>query len=152
MSETYDSIKIILDKVCYTDHMWRISCDLKVVAMLRGLQRGYTKNMCFLCIWDTRFKGNQYENHDRLARDPTEKGHNCVNYPLVPMENVLMPPLQPKNIFPRISEAKLKEGVLNGPDVRKLMKSKEFKGTLDGNDYFGWRAVKKVIRYFLEST
>lgn len=174
MSETYDSMKIILDKVCYTDHMWRISCDLKVVAMLRGLQGGYTKNMCFLCLWDTRFKGNQYETHDWLPRDPTEKGHNCVNDPLVPMENVLMPPLhiklgivknfikaivkQPKildclkNIFPRISEAKLKEGVLNGPDIRKLMKSKEFKGALDGNDYFAWRAVKKVIRYFLGST
>ena len=56
-----------------------------------------------------------------------------------------------KNIFPRISEAKLKEGVLNGPDIRKLMKSKEFKDALDGNDYLVWRAVKKVIRYFLGS-
>ena len=91
MSETYDSMKIILDKVCYTDHMWRISRDLKVVAMLWGLQGGYTKNMCFLCLWDTRFKGNQYETHDWRARDPTEKGHNCVNDPLVPMENGLMP-------------------------------------------------------------
>ncbi|XP_017467408.1 PREDICTED: uncharacterized protein LOC108359847 [Rhagoletis zephyria] len=39
-----------------------------------------------------------------------------------------------KNIFPPITEAKLKEGVLNGPDIRKLMKSKELKGALDGND------------------
>lgn len=107
MSETYDSMKIILDKVCYTDHMWRISCDLKVVAMLRGLQGGYTKNMCFLCLWDTRFKGNQYETHDWLARDPTEKGHNCVNDPLVPMENVLMPPLHIKLGIVKISSRPL---------------------------------------------
>ncbi|XP_036341451.1 uncharacterized protein LOC118750829 [Rhagoletis pomonella] len=32
------------------------------------------------------------------------------------------------------------------------MKSKKFIGALDDNDYFAWRAVKKVIRYFLGST
>jgi len=54
------------------------------------------------------------------------------------------------NIFPEISQAKLKEGVLNGPDIRKLMKSKEFKDALVGYDYLAWRAVNKVIRHFWE--
>ena len=33
---------------------WLISGDLKVIALLLGQQCGYTKNPCFLCLWDSR--------------------------------------------------------------------------------------------------
>lgn len=62
--ETYAKMKHILEKVRYDDHKWRICCDLKVVAMLSGMQGGYTKYMCFLCDWDSRFKGDQYGKND----------------------------------------------------------------------------------------
>lgn len=40
--ETYEKLKIILEKIRYEDHNWRICCDLKVVTMLCGMQLGYT--------------------------------------------------------------------------------------------------------------
>lgn len=133
MKETYDIMKIILDAVGYTNHNWRISCDLKVIALLCGLQTGYTKHMCFICLWDTRYKGNQYQKRDWPRRKNFIVRHaNVVHSPLVPTENIMLPPLHIKlgivknfikqlnregpacqylrQIFPNLSEAKIKEG------------------------------------------
>lgn len=38
MKETYDSLKTILQEVDYNKHRWKLCCDLKVVAILPGLQ------------------------------------------------------------------------------------------------------------------
>lgn len=95
--ESYDKMKLILESVQYNVHKWRICSDLKVVAMLCGLQGGYTKHMCFLCNWDSRFKGNQYKNH--LWRDRTSNTlgqMNITKEALVPRENILMPLLHIK--------------------------------------------------------
>ncbi|GBM15585.1 hypothetical protein AVEN_95228-1 [Araneus ventricosus] len=49
MKETYENISRILDKICYHDYNWKLCADLKVVALLKGLQTGCTKFCCFLC-------------------------------------------------------------------------------------------------------
>lgn len=133
--ENYESMKKIIDSVKYCEHLWRICADLKVVALLCGLQTGYTKNMCFLCLWDSRSVSNQYQNRDWQPRQtPILRQHNLINQPLVPMEKVLLPPLHIKlgivksfiktivkkgnskaferlqQTFPRLSEMKIKEG------------------------------------------
>ena len=54
MKETYESMKLLLQKIKYEEHKWNICCDLKVVALLPGMQLGYTKFCCFLCEWDNR--------------------------------------------------------------------------------------------------
>ena len=54
LRETYDNLAFILESIKYADHKWLICADLKVVALIRGLQTGYTKHMCFLCKWDSR--------------------------------------------------------------------------------------------------
>ena len=41
---------------------WKLCGDLKVVALLLGMQLGYTKYCCFLCEWDNRDKKNHYVN------------------------------------------------------------------------------------------
>lgn len=132
MKETYDTMKIILDAVGYTNHEWRISCDLKVIALLCGPQTGYTKHMCFICLWNTRYQGNQYQKRDWPRRENFVVRHaNIVHSPLVPTENIMLPPLHIKlgvvknfvkklnrdgrayqylrQIFPKLSEAKIKE-------------------------------------------
>lgn len=77
--------------------MWKICVDLKVVALLRGMQLGYTKNMCFMCLWDTRFSGDQYNERNWPLRDEvTLRRHNIIEVPLVPIEKVLLPPLHIK--------------------------------------------------------
>lgn len=40
LSENYENV---LNLLKYTDHNWLICCDLKVVALLLGVQEGYTK-------------------------------------------------------------------------------------------------------------
>jgi len=39
---------------------WNSCADLKVIALLLGLQLGYTKFPCFLCKWDKRDKAYHY--------------------------------------------------------------------------------------------
>jgi len=59
----------IIDLVQYNDHKWKICADLKVMALLRGMQTGYTKNMCYICLWNTRFAGNQYNERNWPLRE-----------------------------------------------------------------------------------
>lgn len=87
-----------------------------------------------LFIWDSRYRGGQYSRKQwRPERTVRRAGtENIANVPLVPVENILLPPLHIKlgivknfvkalnregpafqilkTIFPRLSEAKLKEG------------------------------------------
>ena len=51
--ETYNTMKILFDLLEYPKYTWKICSDLKVVSPLRGLQLGYTKHVCFLCVWDS---------------------------------------------------------------------------------------------------
>lgn len=51
--------------------------------------------------------------------------------------------------FPGISEAKLKEGIFVGPDIKNLMQDSEFDGRLDGTEKRAWEALKQVCNGFL---
>ena len=53
-------LQLILDKLNYHSHSWYVCADLKVVALLQGLQLGYTKYCCFLCLWDSRARNKHY--------------------------------------------------------------------------------------------
>ena len=86
MKESYESMKLLLGKIKYDEFKWKLCGDLKVVALLLGMQFGYTKYCCFLCVWDSRDKKNHhvYVNNlwpKRTSLMPGEK--NDVNPPLV---------------------------------------------------------------------
>ena len=59
MKETYENMRNLLQAIKYEQFQWSICADLKVIAILTGLQGGYTKHCCFLCHWDSRAK-DQY--------------------------------------------------------------------------------------------
>ena len=136
--EIYESMKLLLGKIKYDEFKWKLCGDLKVVALLLGMQLRYTKYCCFLCEWDSRDKKNHYVNKlwpKRTSLTPWEK--NVVNSPLVLPEKIFLPPLHIKlglmkyfvkgmdktsrgfeylrNKFPNVSDAKTKEGVFIGP-------------------------------------
>jgi len=127
-------MKLLLGKIKYDEFKWKLCGDLKVVALLLGMQLGYTKYCCFLCEWDSRDKKNHHVNKrwtKRTSLTPGEK--NVVNHPLVLPENIFLPPLHIKlnfmknfvkgmdkdgrgfeyvrNKFPNMSDAKIKEGI-----------------------------------------
>ena len=41
-----------------------ISGDQKVIAFLLGMQIGYTKHQCFLCLWNNRDDEQHYTEKD----------------------------------------------------------------------------------------
>ena len=51
--------------------------------------------------------------------------------------------------FPRVSEAKIKEGIFVGPQIRELMKDDEFDNRLTEVELRAWRAFKTVVNNFL---
>ena len=97
MKETYESMSEILKAIKYYDHTWLICCDLKVVALLLGLQGGFTKHCCFLCLWDSRDTKQHYVRKTWRERDTFTLGKENVKYkPLVDPKRVILPPLHIK--------------------------------------------------------
>ena len=47
MKETYGNMQNLLEKIDYKKYAWNICGNLKVIALLLGLQLGYTKFCCF---------------------------------------------------------------------------------------------------------
>lgn len=172
LRENFDTLLLILDCVKYTEHSWQICADLKVVAMLTGLQTGYTKHCCFLCLWDSRARGEHYIRKDWPERKSKIPGLNNQAYaPLVDSNKILLPPLHiklglikqfvkalPKDSpaflylkkkFPKLSEAKIKEGVFVGPQIRQLLLDAEFERTMNHNQLAAWKAFRGLCEGFL---
>ena len=78
MKETYDNLKHLLNCLQYSKYGWHLCCDLKVVALLMGLQLGYTKYCCFLCEWDSRAKTLHYVRRDWPERKSLNVGEKNV--------------------------------------------------------------------------
>jgi hypothetical protein len=136
------------------------------------MKLGYTKHCCFLCEWDSRAKGSHYIVRDWPSRKEFQPGLKSVSQiPLVNHENILLPPLHIKlglmknflkafyseslglaclkEMFPRLSEAKIKAGVFNGPQIRQVMASEHFTNILIGAEKEAWLAFKDVVSNFL---
>jgi len=62
MKENYESMKLLMGKIKYDEFKWKLCGDLKVVALLVGMQLGYTKYCCFLCQSDSSDKKNHFVN------------------------------------------------------------------------------------------
>lgn len=172
LKERYENLNMILLKLKYKDHEWTICGDLKVISMLLGQQGGYTKYPCFLCEWDSRNKAQHWIQKEWTRRSGFEIGiKNVVRENLVDPNNVLLPPLHIKlgvmkqfvkalskegdcfkylrDKFPALSEAKIKEGVFVGPDIRKLMKDPQFETKMNVKEKVAWVSFKEVVSKFL---
>jgi hypothetical protein len=97
MKETYKNMKNLLDKINYNKHCWNICGDLKTLAVLLGMQLGYTKYCCFICEWDSRAKDKNYSvKHWKKRQKLTPGERNVVHDPLVDAAEVILPPLHIK--------------------------------------------------------
>lgn len=145
LKETYETMSIILNLINYEMYSWKICGDLKVIGLLVGMQGGFTKYCCFMCLWDSRDREKHYNIKQWETRQEFIPGQcNVKHKPLVNPTNVLLPPLHIKlglmkqfvkglnrddsgfsylqEIFPHLTYAKLKEGIFVGPQIRKLLK------------------------------
>ena len=97
MKENFESMSLILRLINYDKFGWLMCGDLKVIGLLLGLQGGYTKNPCFLCLWDSRAD----DKHFKVTKWPERKqfvpgSNNVLHEPLVDPKKVLSPPLHIK--------------------------------------------------------
>ncbi|KDR11799.1 hypothetical protein L798_14178, partial [Zootermopsis nevadensis] len=67
--ETYAKMENILLGVHCQKYEWQICGDLKLIAILMGLQNGYTKYCCFLCEWDSRAQDMHYKKRSWPQRE-----------------------------------------------------------------------------------
>jgi hypothetical protein len=173
LKETYDSMKLILKVINYSEHNWNICADLKVVSLLLGLQLGYTKHMCFLCLWNSRDDSNHYKVKQWPPRSEHIVGrHNVQHESLVDPSKVYLPPLHIKLGLVRNfvvamdrngqgfqylkekfgavkTDAKLKAGIFIGPEIREIMRDTAFRTKLNPLELAAWDACTLVVQNFL---
>ena len=63
MKEDYENVKQLLIKINYAQFKWYVFGDFKMFGFLLGLQGGYTKYSCFLCLWDSRADGEHFYSY-----------------------------------------------------------------------------------------
>jgi len=64
-----------------------------------------------------------------------EEGGNCYKYL--------------KQQFPKISDAKLKEGVFDGPQIRKMLRDDSFIEHMNDKEKAAWNSFKQTVTNFL---
>lgn len=172
LKENYETLELIIEKIEYKKHNWAVCGDLKIISMILGQQGGYTKNPCFMCTFDSRdLKENHWKHDYYNTRELVVGEQNVKRVRLVEPENIILPPLHiklgimkqfvkalPKDgpaflylktVFPKLSDAKIKEGVFTGPDIRKLMKCTEFQLKMKPDEKKAWQSFRMVIENFL---
>lgn len=172
MKESYETMTKLFININYENHNWKICCDLKVVAILSGLQGGFTKHCCFLCLWDSRARHKHYVQKDWPPRVNNTIGvENIQHMALVKKDNIILPPLHIKlglvknfikaldkegeafsylrTIFQNLSLAKISEGVLDGPQIRKLLANTQFETFLSSDEKAAWSSFRLIVSDFL---
>ena len=173
MKEEYQNIKILLSALKYDQHSWEVIGDFKMVAFLVGHQGGFTEFQCYLCFWYSRNTALHYKKRNWPLRNSYEIGtYNVKQQPLVDAAKILIPPLQVKlglikqfvkqldtegeafkyiqQLFPKLSEAKIKAGVFVGPEVKRLINSIDFPELqLSEVERTAWMCFVSVVNGFL---
>jgi len=54
-----------------------------------------------------------------------------------------------RNKLPNVSDAKIKEGIFIGPQIRELMQDKQFDEDLNGTERNAWLSLKRLCKDFL---
>jgi hypothetical protein len=162
----------VLEKIKYHEHEWQICGDLNVIRLLLGQKRGYTKISCFLCEWDSRARDKHWDTVHRPEREQLQPGSkNVLNVCLVYSENILLSPLHIKLEMMKqfvkaldrnspcfqylctkvssLSRAKIRDGIFDGPRIRKLMMYDSFTDTMTEIEEDAWNAFKEDVKKFV---
>lgn len=177
LPEKYESMQYILNLIQYEKYQWDVIVDFKLINILVGLMGAASKHPCVYCLWDSKYKkSDKYTKTDWPARpqwsEATAGKYNAIKPPLVPASKILMPPLHIKiglvtqlfkkifqknsavrnvlhNIFPTLSQAKMKAGVYDGPQIRKIFENKDLPKALKTEEYHAFSCLKEVSENFL---
>ena len=104
-------------------------------------------------------------------KDLTPGSHNVLNSSLIERSKILLPSLHIKlglakqfvkalkstsrafrhirQMFPSISEAKVKGGIFVGPQIRRMLASKELEKQMSDLERNAWQAFRMIVKGFL---
>ena len=125
-----------------------------------------------MCDWDSRARDNHWATTNWPTRHDLLPGSkNVLNNPLLEPCKVLLPPLHIKlgimkqfvkaldtagprfqhlqQTFPLLSQEKVKEGIFDGQQIRKLMTDDFFTKTMNDVQREAWESFKDVTSKFL---
>lgn len=172
VKEEYATVAAVMDRIKYKKHKWLICVDLKMVNFLLGQQGGYTKYPCFICLWDSRAKSEHWVRKDWPSRKAMVPGKlNVINKPLVSRDRIILPPLHIKlglmkqfvkalnrdgdcfkyisKKFHNLSTEKLKAGIFDGPQIRRLIKDENFDSYMTDIEKNAWNEFVWTVQNFL---
>ena len=171
LKEKYSDVKFVSEKIGDYKHNWIICVDLKMVGFLLGLQGGYAKFSSFICLWDSQAREQHWRQKEWPVREQMVPGEkNIQAQPLVERSKIVFPPLHIKLgvmkqfvkalnnegacfkyiccKFPGLTIEKLKAGIFNGPQIRKVMNDHEFPSSMSKEEFYAWNAFVKVVKNF----
>ena len=113
-----------------------------------------------------------YEQKEWRNRNALNPGsHNVIREPLIERSTILLPPLHIKlglmknftkvldkqgqcfmysrKKFEILSDAKIKEGIFDGPQIRKMIKNKNFIHYMNEIEKSAWLTFKSIAENFL---
>ena len=153
----YSSISVnsLLAAIDYQNHLWPIYGDFKIIEQILGVQE---KQPCILCLWN-KFSNNQhYTKRNWPSRQDiwTNKGIqvNLSQYHIkLHLVEKFIKALDKKGKafaylyqkFDQKSMDKIKAGLFDGPEIRKLVKYHDFHDTLNPLQLSIWLAITIII-------
>ena len=172
LKEDYTSANMLLGALKFDNYQWEIIGDFKMVLFLMVLQSGFTKFICFLCLWDSRDTTADYHRKDWPQSTEFSVGKSRVKWePLIETQKMLIPPLYIKLalikqffsaldkelvafkylqvLFPNLFEAKVKAGIFVGPLIKKIIECNEFAKLLNKKQKTAWNSFFAVVHGFL---
>ena len=133
------------------------------------MQSGYTKYPCLLCKRDSRSDREHYSRRIWPEHDNLHPGSHLIQNSLYNPNRILLPPLHinlgiMKNCikaldrngstmqflrrkFPKISEAKITAGILNGPQITELIHYNNFDNSMNVLTLRIWITFKSIIQH-----
>ena len=153
------------------DHQFQELEQIRSLVFLWVCKRA-SQSSCFLCLWDSRAVSQHYKQKDWGSRSTFVPGeHSLQENPLVDMNKVLLHiklglmknfvMAWHKNgaafqhlstVFPGLSDAKLKEGIFDGPQIWEVLKDTDFEELLNLKELRAWEVFKSVCIGFLGNT
>ncbi|XP_074027684.1 uncharacterized protein [Leptinotarsa decemlineata] len=94
LKENYNSIKMLLTAIKYTEYKWEVIGDFKECVFFTGMQGRYTKYSCYLCLCDSRNDIAHYRQKHWPVCTEYEVGKCNIKWEaIVDPKTILMPPL-----------------------------------------------------------
>ena len=128
-----------------------------MISVVLGLQTGYTKHQCILCLWDSRADDRHNTQISWPSRTSFTSGLDSVKSAyLVDPQNIPLPPLHIKlglvkkytkvldkdgstfkflqTKFSHTSETKLQAGIFDAPQIHELIKDEGFTASMSAEE------------------